>query len=88
MLIRLAVYYLLEAYFFALIIRIVLSYFPTSPGSSLSRVTMALDRVTEPVLAPVRRVLPPFGVGGVGLDLSPLIILLLLQLVIIPIVRP
>ena len=32
--------------------------------------------VTEPVLAPVRRVLPPFG----GLDFSPLVVIVLLQL--------
>jgi YggT family protein len=31
--------------------------------------------VTEPVLAPVRRVLPPFG----GLDFSPLVVILVLQ---------
>jgi YggT family protein len=33
--------------------------------------------VTEPVLAPVRRVLPPFG----GLDFSPLVVILVLQFV-------
>ncbi len=31
----------------------------------------ALNRLTEPVFAPIRRVLPPLG----GLDLSPLIVL-------------
>lgn len=32
-------------------------------------------RVTEPVLAPIRRLLPSFG----GIDLSPLVLILLLQ---------
>jgi YggT family protein len=31
-----------------------------------------LDRLTEPVLAPIRKVLPPMG----GMDLSPLVLLI------------
>ena len=33
--------------------------------------------VTEPILAPVRRLLPPFG----GLDFSPLIVIIVLQVI-------
>ncbi len=40
-----------------------------------------LYRVTEPALRPIRAVLPSFG----GVDLSPLIALLLLQLVVAPV---
>jgi YggT family protein len=39
-----------------------------------------LNRVTEPVLAPVRRILPTFG----NIDLSPLVVLLLIQYVLYP----
>ncbi|WP_428390325.1 YggT family protein [Lichenicoccus sp.] len=39
-----------------------------------------LNRLTDPVLAPVRRVLPLFG----NIDLSPLVVLLLLQYVVSP----
>ena len=38
-----------------------------------------LHRITEPVLAPVRRLLPPWKTGG--LDLSPLIVLIAIQFV-------
>ncbi len=41
-----------------------------------------LNRVTEPVLAPVRRVMPNFG----NIDLSPLVVLLLIQYVLIPLI--
>jgi YggT family protein len=34
-------------------------------------------KITEPVLEPIRRILPT---GGIGLDLSPLIVFLLLHL--------
>ncbi len=40
-----------------------------------------LYRVTEPALRPIRAVLPNFG----GVDLSPLVALLLLQLVVTPV---
>ena len=35
----------------------------------------ALDRITEPLYRPIRRVLPDFG----GIDFSPLVVLLLIQ---------
>ena len=35
----------------------------------------ALDRVTEPLYRPVRRILPDFG----GIDFSPLVVLLIIQ---------
>jgi YggT family protein len=38
------------------------------------------------VLGPVRRALPPVRMGGMGLDLSPIIVVFALQLIIVPIV--
>ena len=37
----------------------------------------AMDRITEPLYRPIRKILPDFG----GLDFSPLILLLLIQVV-------
>lgn len=39
-----------------------------------------LNRVTEPVLRPVRQMLPSFG----AVDISPMVVLALIQLVIVP----
>jgi YggT family protein len=50
----------------------------SSPG--FARVESALVRVTEPVLAPVRRVIPPLRLGSVALDLSIPIVFLALSL--------
>ena len=69
-------------YILALFARIILSWFPVSPGGAVASIYEALYRVTEPVLGPVRRILPPVGIGGMGLDLSPIIVLLVLQLVV------
>jgi len=54
--------------------RIILSWFPVDPGSPVATVFGFLYAITEPVLGPIRRVVPPLGMGGMGLDLSPLIV--------------
>lgn len=55
-----------------ILIRVLLSWFPVDPSNPLVR--LVFD-VTEPVLAPFRRVLPRIGM----IDLSPLAALLVLQ---------
>lgn len=65
---------LLDAYLVIMFARIILSWFPISPNSGLASVYGFLYSITEPVLGPIRRVIPPLGMGGMGLDLSPLIV--------------
>ncbi|MEE8456831.1 MAG: YggT family protein [Acidimicrobiia bacterium] len=36
----------------------------------------ALSKVIEPILRPIRNVIPPVRIGGTALDLSPLILIL------------
>jgi YggT family protein len=62
-----------------LIIHVVLSYF-MSPYHPLRQ---AIDRVIEPLLAPIRRIMPRTGM----IDFSPLVLLILIQLVEFVIVR-
>lgn len=56
-----------------LIVDILLSYF-LSPFNS---VRMVLDRIVQPVLTPIRRIVPPIAM----IDFSPVILLILIQLV-------
>ncbi len=65
---------LLDAYLIVMFARINLSWFPIEPGSGLASVYGFLYAITEPVLGPIRRVIPPMGMGGMGLDLSPLVV--------------
>jgi YggT family protein len=76
----------LQAYIVVIFVRVILSWFPISPDSPLAAVYRFVYALTEPVLGPIRRVMPGIGVGGMGLDLSPIIALLALQLIVIPIV--
>ena len=57
---------LLTIYMVILAARAVLSWFPMSPGSALAPIARILVDVTEPVLAPLRRLIPQAGV----IDLS------------------
>ena len=74
------VHWLLEIYIIFVFGRVLLSWFPIGPGSALAPVHNFLYSVTEPVLGPVRRALPPLRMGAVGLDLSPIIVLIGLQI--------
>lgn len=67
---------LITLFVFAIFARSILSFFPIRYDSPLAPVVRILHQVTEPVLAPVRRVLPPMG----GLDLSPLVVIIGLQI--------
>ena len=72
--IRILICRLLDAYLIVMFARIILSWFPIEPGSGLASVYGFLYSITEPVLGPIRRVIPPMGMGGMGLDLSPLVV--------------
>jgi YggT family protein len=45
-------------------------------------VQRVLLRITEPVLAPIRSVLPPVRIGAMGLDLSPMIVIIVISVLI------
>jgi YggT family protein len=62
-------------YSLLILARVVLSWMSPMGGGAF---TAFIYQVTEPVLAPIRRVLPPMG----GLDWSPFIALLLLSLLL------
>lgn len=70
----------LQLYVIVLFARVIFSWFPISPGSALEGISDVLRMLTEPILGPLRRALPPVRLGGMGLDLSPLIALLGIQI--------
>jgi YggT family protein len=73
--------WILQAYVIVIFARVILSWFPITPGTAMASVARVLYALTEPVLGPIRRVLPPMRLGGMGLDLSPIIVLIGLQIV-------
>jgi YggT family protein len=73
--------YALTLFEFAVLGRIILSWIPMRPGSALAPVGEFLYRITEPVLGPIRRAIPPVRMGAMALDLSPIIVFLGIQLI-------
>jgi YggT family protein len=50
--------------------------------SPVFKVQRVLASICEPVLRPVRKIIPPVQVGGVGLDLSVLVVFLVIEVLI------
>ena len=65
---------LVNIYFFALLAMIILSWI--APGSGHPAIHL-LYQITEPVMAPFRKVLPPMG----GMDFSPILMFILINVV-------
>jgi YggT family protein len=61
----------------AIFIRVVLSWFNIRPDNPFYPILDILDQVTEPILAPLRRVVPRTGM----FDLTPMVAIFLLILI-------
>lgn len=68
-------------FFFAIFIRLIISW--VNPGA-YNPMTVILHRLTDPLLLPARRLIPPIS----GLDLSPMVVIIALQLMIILFIKP
>lgn len=64
---------LFSALYFAILVRILLTWVPMSQDNAIVRL---LNQITEPILAPARRIIPPMG----GIDFSPMVVLLVLYI--------
>lgn len=67
--------FLFQALMLAIVGRALLSWFPIRPGNPFHPLAVVLHQITEPILGPLRRIIPTFGM----IDLSPIVALLLLQ---------
>ncbi|MFV0259954.1 MAG: YggT family protein [Acidimicrobiales bacterium] len=72
--------YLLQAFSLLLLARAVMSWVPDLSRSSVGQMVY---QVTEPVVGPVRRVLPRTG----PIDISLMLVLLGIQVILIPLAR-
>lgn len=65
----------LQIYLLCVFGRIILSWFPINPGGPIASISSFLYAITEPVLGPVRSVLPSIGM----FDLSPIVVIIGIQ---------
>ncbi|NIR29140.1 MAG: YggT family protein [Gammaproteobacteria bacterium] len=71
----------INVFFFSILIQVILSW--VNPGA-YNPVISILYSLNEPLLGPARRLIPPLG----GLDLSPIAVIIALQLVSLLLVAP
>lgn len=74
------VYYLFMTLQFAIIIRALMSWFNPSPDNPIVRFII---EITEPVLAPLRRIVPRLGM----IDITPIVAMLLMGLIMDVLIR-
>ena len=65
---------ILNAFTILIFLRAIVSWFPISPRNSL---VIFLHQVTEPILAPLRRIIPTIGM----MDITPMVAIILLQVI-------
>lgn len=77
--------YLLKIIEFLIFVRVIISWFPID---RYNPIIQFLYQITEPLLAPVRNLIQRSSVGGgMMIDFSPLIVILLIEYLAIPLIR-
>lgn len=71
--------FVIWAYTWVLLARVILSWFPQVPDA-IRPIVDAIYAITEPVIRIFRPLLPPLQIGGVALDLSILLLFLALRI--------
>jgi YggT family protein len=61
---------LISVYYIILFARVILSWFPLQPGTALASIASIIYQITEPVMGPVRRIIPTVGM----IDISPIVV--------------
>jgi YggT family protein len=69
---------LLFVYWIILLVRILSSWFPIPFSGPVRQIMDIVHAVTEPVMRPLRNMIPPIRMGAIALDLSPIIIFIVI----------
>jgi YggT family protein len=72
---------LLQALSLVVFARVVLEWIPVGEAHPVGRLRHVLRLVTQPLLAPLRAVIPPIRMGSVAVDLSPVILIVALSVI-------
>jgi YggT family protein len=73
--------FVLQFYVLIVIARVIFSWVRVTPGTPVASIYSVVFNLTEPVLGPLRRAIPPMRMGMAAIDLSPLIIIIGAQLI-------
>ncbi len=77
--------FLVDLLILLIFVQAALSWFPSYPGSPLYPVKSFLNRLVDPIYAPIRRVIPPIRTGsGMAVDIAPMLVLIVLLVILKP----
>ncbi len=71
--------WLVSLYIVVIIVTMVMSWFPLTSDGLAYDIYRWGRRVTDPVMMPVRKVIPPFG----GIDITPFLVIVVLERVVL-----
>ncbi len=66
--------YALFVYWIILLLRIILSWFPMPHSGAAAKASSFLFQLTDPVMRPLRNLIPPVRAGMMAIDLSPILV--------------
>lgn len=69
---------LLLVYWLIMLVRIISSWFPIPFSGPIRRIMDVVYALTEPVMRPLRNMVPPLRMGAIALDLSPILIFIVI----------
>lgn len=73
---------LIQLYILVVFARILLEWVRVPSEHPVGRLRSVLAIVVDPLLIPLRRIIPPVRLGGAALDLSPLVLLIGLNILL------
>lgn len=72
---------LLNLYALVVLVRILMSWIRIEPDTPVASIYSVVFNLTEPVLGPLRRAIPPVRLGMAALDLSPIIVFVVIRII-------
>ena len=72
---------LLNLYWFVILARMIMSWIRITPGTPVASIYSVIFSITEPVLGPLRRMIPPVRMGMGAIDVSPIIVIVVIVLI-------
>lgn len=73
---------IVQIYIVILFARIISTWIPVNPWSQVGKFVRILARLTDPLLDPLRRIIRPIRVGMAAIDLAPLVLFIVLEIVV------
>ncbi len=72
---------ILNLFWLVVIARMIMSWVRITPGTPVASIYSVIFSITEPVLGPLRRMIPPVRMGMSAIDVSPIIVIVVIIII-------